>query len=139
MQENDLSRLLTRHHELVIKSNVLPKFNCAPFSITAGWNPLDAMTALEQAQVNLVKAQLGAVYLAAGVIEEQEERDRIVADADSGYSGLPEKLPPMPDTAAPGDPGDPTAPGAPDGQGSPSPTIKPPKPAAAPIRVAPGA
>ena len=147
MQENDLTRFVSRHHMLVIKSNVVPKFGLAYFTVTAVWNPLDAMTALEQAQVNLVKAQLGAVHIGSGVIDEQEERDRIIADPDSGYSGLPDKLPPMPDTAA-APPGSPAggaaspagegASGAGNGPGG-ADAVKLSKPAAAPIHVAPGA
>jgi len=106
LQEDDLSPLLDRHYALVVKSFVMPKFGMSEFQIDAAWRELDAMTALEQAQLNLLKIQGDAAAIATGEIDAQEGRKRLITDKDSGYNGLPEELPPMPDEApVPGQPG----------------------------------
>lgn len=120
IEDNDLTPMLDRHHELVVKSYVCPKFGCEPFDVTHSWNELDAMTSLEQAQLNLVEAELDAVLISNGIIESIEARQRIIADPDSGYSGLSDQPPPMPDEpnmptpppAAPAAPPKPTMPRA---------------------------
>lgn len=100
LQENDMTPMLERHHQLVIKSDVLPKFpDVQPFTVTAVWQPLDAMTALEQAQLNLLKAQADTTYVAAGAIDGQDIRKRIINDPQSGYNGLPAVPPALPPEA----------------------------------------
>jgi phage-related protein (TIGR01555 family) len=100
MQSDDMEPVLDRHYELVIKSWIMPKFNCPQFEVGVSWMPLDAMTAQEQAGVNATKAATDAALISAGVIEPQDARDRIVADRDSGYNGMPAKMLPMPDNPA---------------------------------------
>lgn len=147
IQADDLRPFLRRHHALVIKSRIMPKYGVKYFSVVATWNPLDALTAKEKAEVNLAKSQNDAVLIDIGSIDAQDSRDRIIADSDSGYNGLSNKLPPLPQPVgtpmeADGQggvqpvqgaagPGDPTA-GSPDAQ-------KLAKPAAANIPSSPGA
>jgi uncharacterized protein len=94
LQENDISPLVERHHQLVIKSEVCPKFNCVPFETTIVWKPLDTMTAVEQSQLNLIKAQTDEVNVANGAIDGADVRARLIADPESGYSGIKLQAPP---------------------------------------------
>jgi phage-related protein (TIGR01555 family) len=83
MQAHDLTPFLDRHYLLAIKS----EFGDA-FKVTVKWNPLDSMTAKELAEVNKLKADTGAVLFNTGAIDGQDERDRVINDPTSGYSGL---------------------------------------------------
>jgi phage-related protein (TIGR01555 family) len=107
MEENDLTPLLDKHYELVVQSVVKQKFpDQAAFEISVNWNELDAMTAAEQAEVNATKATTGLALIQGGVIDSQIEHTRIVNDKNSGYSGMPEEVPPMPDDPNPDGPAD---------------------------------
>lgn len=124
LRDEDLTRMLDRHYLLLIRSEVKPKFDIE-FSVEIAWNSLDAMTAQQQAAVNLLHAQLDAVLIANGTIDSQESRSRLINDPDSGYSGLTEQLPPMPDHLGPDD-----GTGQPPASAPPKPTI----PRATPIK-----
>lgn len=95
IQDNDLTPMLLRHYQLIVASYVQPKFG-GDFEIEIKWNELDAMTALEQGQLNLVQAQTDAALEAVGAIDAQDIRNRIIADPDSGHNGLKEAIPPPP-------------------------------------------
>jgi len=89
IQENDLTPLISRHHLLLMRSEIKPKFKVGKeFEIHLKWHPLDVVTHEEKAKVNLVKAQAGAIYVKNRVISPEDERARIVADKDSGYNGV---------------------------------------------------
>jgi phage-related protein (TIGR01555 family) len=88
IQTHDLLPLIERHHQLLIRSDIAPRFNIEPFPTTVTFNPLDAMTAKEQAELNKVKADTGAVLMSTGAIDGADERQRVINDPDSGYSGL---------------------------------------------------
>lgn len=96
LRENDVTPLLDMHHRLVCKSEIEPKF-ARKLRIDVSWPPLDAMSALEEAQVNLAMSENDAVQVGIGSIDAQDVRNRIIADKSSGYNGLPSALPPMPD------------------------------------------
>jgi len=103
LQENDMTPLLDRHYLLVMKSYIEPKFGVNK-RVDISWNELDAMTAQEQAAVNATKAATGAALVASGAIEPRDETGRLIADPQSGYSGLqipPPEPPPSP-AGAPG-------------------------------------
>jgi phage-related protein (TIGR01555 family) len=101
LQENDITPLIEKHHQLLIKSEVVPLFNCALFETTISWKPLDVMTAVEQAQLNLIKSQTDEVYVALGAIDGADARARIIADPDSGYNGIKlQAPPPLPEPGA---------------------------------------
>lgn len=95
MQEKDFSPLLGRHHLLAMRSEVLPKFKeLADAEIVVKWHELDAMTHVEQSQVNQNKADTGASLVASGAISSKEERARVANDRESGYYGIdPEDVP----------------------------------------------
>lgn len=87
LQEHDLTPLVNRHHEMVIRSDVQPKFGLK-FSTDISWLPLDAPTALEQAQINESKSATDVNLVNAGAITPMEVRQRLVNDPGSGYNGL---------------------------------------------------
>lgn len=88
IQCHDLTPLIERHHLLVILSEICPKFNIKPFTTTVVWNPLDAMTGKELAELNRLKAETGNILSQSGAIDGMDERERIIADPESGYTGL---------------------------------------------------
>ncbi len=92
IQSHDLTLLLDRHHLLVIRSEIAPKFGIKPFETTVSWNPLDSMTTKEYAEVNKLKAEAGAVLVQSGAIDGIDERRRITQDPDSGYTGIEEAI-----------------------------------------------
>ena len=88
IQAHDLTPLIERHWTILIRSEICEQFGVEPFTPTVMWKPLDAMTTKELAELNKIKAETGAVLINAGVIDGMEERDRLIADPESGYSGL---------------------------------------------------
>ncbi|WP_202973979.1 DUF1073 domain-containing protein [Fimbriiglobus ruber] len=98
IQQHDLSPLVNRHHLLLIRSHVAPKFKIAAFNTEAVWKPVDALTADEQAEVNLKKAQTDVHLAEAGAVDGTDIRQRLITDPDSGYNGM--------DPVVPNGPGD---------------------------------
>jgi hypothetical protein len=88
IQTHDLSALLERHHLILIRSEIAPAFGIEPFATCVTWNPLDAMTAKELAELNKMKAETGASLINNGAIDPEDERQRVINDPDSGYSGV---------------------------------------------------
>ena len=93
IQTHDLTPLIERHHLCLIRSEIVPEFGIAPFDTTVTWNSLDAMTAEEQANLNKMKAETGQTLMATGAIDGADERQRIINDPVSGYSGLIDETP----------------------------------------------
>lgn len=88
-QERDLTPLVERHHELVMLSEVIPRFpKLRDTEIVVKWHELDALTHVEQSTVNLNKAQTDNALIAAGSLTPQDSRQRIASDKDSGYHGI---------------------------------------------------
>jgi len=92
IQKHDLSALLDRHHELLIKSEIAPKYNIAPFNVVVSFSPVNALTAQDQAIINKAKADAGQVLIMSGAIDSAEERQRVINDPTSGYNGLQEDM-----------------------------------------------
>ena len=88
IQQHGLSPLVNRHHLLLIRSHVAPKFKLAPFNTEVAWKPVDSPTAAEQADINLKKAQTDETLVQAGAIDGTDIRDRLISDLDSGYNGI---------------------------------------------------
>lgn len=93
VQNSDLTPFLARHHLLAVRSHVAPKFGLKPFAVTAVFNPLDAMTAKEQAELNALNAQTDTAYVNIGALDGEDVRQRLINDPDSGYSGLSAVMP----------------------------------------------
>ncbi len=88
IQENDMSPLIERHHLLLIKSIIAPKFGKEVFDIEINWNPCDSPTAAEIAEINLKKSQTDSAYVNVGALDGVDVRNRLIADKDSGYNGI---------------------------------------------------
>jgi len=89
MQERDLTPLASRHHALVMRSEVVPKFeSLRDTEVVVTWRSLDVPTHVEMAQVNLNKAETDASLIASGVLGRKDSRARIASDRDSGYHGI---------------------------------------------------
>jgi hypothetical protein len=86
-----------------MRSEIEPRFKIRP-ELTVVWEPLDSMTAKEQAEVNEIEARTGLTLVQAGAIDGMDERARITADPKSGYNGLP-----IPEPEEPLDDGDTSA------------------------------
>lgn len=98
LQQHDLSPLVNRHHLLLIRSNVAPKFKMPPFNTEVAWNELDEQTAEEQADTELKKAQAAQAYVDMGAVDGFDVRNKLTADKHSGFNGI--------DPVVPGGPGD---------------------------------
>jgi phage-related protein (TIGR01555 family) len=93
MQERDFTPLAQRHHALVMRSEVVTKFPALKDAeIVVKWHELDAMTHVEQAQVNLNKAETDATLIATGALTPADVRARIATDKESGYHGIGKDL-----------------------------------------------
>lgn len=90
MQEHQLSPLVDRHHLLLIRSHVAPKFGIKPFETSVVWNPTDSPTAKDMAELNKLKAETDLVLSQVGGIDSFDARQRISQDKDSGYNGIPD-------------------------------------------------
>ncbi len=88
IQQHDLSPLVERHHLLLIRSYIAPKFGIKPFSTEVNWKPVDSPTAAELAEINLKKAQTDNTLVQTGGINGADVRDRLILDKESGYNGL---------------------------------------------------
>lgn len=82
IQSDDYDPFLTRHYELLCKSEGYD------FRVEIAWNPTDAKTAEQQAEINLKKAQTGETLINGGAISPDEERRRVREDKNSGYSSI---------------------------------------------------
>lgn len=91
IQINEMQPLLERHHLLLIKSEIAPKFNIAEFPTAVVWNPLDTFTAKELAELNKMKGETDSVLSAAGAIDGVDIRNRLINDPTSGYNGIEER------------------------------------------------
>lgn len=88
LQEHGLSQLVNRHHQLLIRSEVCPKFGIAPFNTEVVWNPVDSPTAMEQAELNSKIAQTDKTLAETGAIDGHDIRKRIATDKQTGYNGI---------------------------------------------------
>lgn len=85
IQTTDMTPITDRHHLLVARSS-FPKE--PGLAITTKWAPVRAAKPVEKADIALKKAQTAQAWVTAGVLSADEERDRLIADPDSGYAGL---------------------------------------------------
>jgi len=88
LQANHLTELLERHHLLLIRSEIAPNFNIPIFDTTVTWKPVATMSDDQVAALNKAKADTGQVLIMSGAIDAEDERQRIINDPLSGYSGL---------------------------------------------------
>ena len=87
IQTHDLEPLLDRHYLLLMKSEIEPKFGVS-FDFDIVWNPLDAITEKEQAEINLIKSQSDANYVNMGAVDGEIVHNKLMQDETSGYFNL---------------------------------------------------
>lgn len=88
IQENDLSPLIERHHLLMMRSFIMPKYLTKPVNLDLNWLPVDSPTAKEVSETNKVKADTDASLANSGAIDGFDIRQRLINDRDSGYNGI---------------------------------------------------
>jgi hypothetical protein len=95
VQEHDMLPLIEMHHRLLIASEIRPKFKSIPegWQPTINWNPVDTPNAKEQAEINEIESRIGNNLVNSGAIDGVDERNRLMADPDSGYNGLGDRDP----------------------------------------------
>jgi len=81
--QNDDTKLLERHYELLMKSEGINPFN---FEIT--WKPLKSPTPIELADINQKNATTDQLLQLAGAIDGNDVRNRLISDQHSGYCFL---------------------------------------------------
>ena len=81
--QEKIAPFLDRHYQLLCKS-----LFGEDHGLDVVWNKLDAMTSKEAADVQLVKAQTAQAYVMVGALDGADVRGCLIADEDSGYSGL---------------------------------------------------
>lgn len=74
--------------EVILKVVQLSLFGEIDPDIGIDFVPLYQMTPQEEADIRLKDSQAGTAYIAAGVIDPSEERERLARDPNSGYQGL---------------------------------------------------
>lgn len=74
--------------DTILKVLMLSMFGEIDEDIHFSFNPLYQMTAKELSDIRKTDADAAAVYIDRGVITNEEERERIARNPESGYSGL---------------------------------------------------
>ncbi len=89
IQEEALSPLVERHTILCQRSEGI----AADINFEIQWNPIDVMSAKEQADVNKVIADTDVAYAGIGALDGFDVRKRLAADHNSGHNGIEEVVP----------------------------------------------
>ncbi len=89
IQSDEFEPLLEKHHQLLIASEIAPKYKTGLFETTISWLPLDSTTAKGKAENNKLKGETDASYIAGGVLGPADVRKRLSEDPESGYHGIP--------------------------------------------------
>jgi phage-related protein (TIGR01555 family) len=74
--------------EVILKAVQLSLFGGIDPDIGFTFNPLYQMTPKEESEIRLSDSQADCAYVAAGVVDPSEVRDRLAKDPNSGYMGL---------------------------------------------------
>lgn len=90
IQANDLSGVLERHYDLLLRSEIEPEQKVAPGTLRANvdWAAVDSPTAKEYAEINKINADTDLVLSTAGAIDAMDIRNRVKMDPNSGYTGI---------------------------------------------------
>jgi uncharacterized protein len=74
--------------EIILKVVQLSMYGKIDPDITFSFKPLRQMTPKEIAEIRTANSTTAATYIDRGVIDSQEERERLARDTESGYQGL---------------------------------------------------
>ena len=89
IQTDHLEPLIDRHMVCMIRSDIAPRFQVAPFSVECTFEQLAVLSAKEQADVNYTKAQTDKLLAVdCQAITGEEVRARVAADENSDHNGL---------------------------------------------------
>ena len=86
--QTDMDVMLDRHHQLVVKSHIAPRFKIPHFELITVWEPVDSPSAKEQSEINMNNSATDLNLVGAGSIDGNDSRNRIIEDPKSGYNGL---------------------------------------------------
>lgn len=88
IQEHDMTPLLERHYEILLRSEFGIK---TPVEIV--WSPMDEPTEEQQANINKTKADTYNTLQATGAIDGQDIRDVLIKDKSSGFNSIDAEMP----------------------------------------------
>lgn len=89
IQAEAATPFIERHHLCLYRSVIAPKFGLDPKRSTEiSWRATDSMTAKEQSEVNEIKSRTAANYVNAGALDSLDVRENLVADPESGFTGI---------------------------------------------------
>lgn len=89
MQTHELTPFVRRHHLLVKLSYIVPKFGkLGQANTDVAWNPLDAPTAKEIAEINELNARADLALSQTGAVSDADVNERLRNDKNSGYSTI---------------------------------------------------
>lgn len=89
IQTNDMEPLIERHLLCVIRSEIAPAFQIAPFNFDVVWEPLSTLSAEELATINKIKAETYKILsVDTGAVSSEEIREVLAAEETSGFNGL---------------------------------------------------
>lgn len=90
IQANDMEPLIDRHLVCLIRSEIAPRFGIKPFAVDCTWEPIDSMSSKESAEVRKINAEADKIYAVdIGAVDSMEVREKVAADEQSGFNGLP--------------------------------------------------
>lgn len=88
IQEDDYAPFMEMHYRCLAKSmyDMDKEFN-------VHFEEIDTPTEKERAEINGIKAQTISTYLQSGIITEEEARNNLIKDPDSGFNDITDELP----------------------------------------------
>ena len=98
-QSSGMEPLLTRHYQLLAKSDIANKFPNAAMddkNFEISFNELDALTETERAEVNNKNANTDLTLVQAGGIDAEMSHKRVIQDPNSGYAAPDDEFEPEP-------------------------------------------
>lgn len=98
IQEGDFDTILAFHYKLLCLSE-----HGKDLELVTVWNPIDAPTEAELADIEAKQASTDMQYIQAGVIDASEVRDALRNNEDSRYHNLSDEMPEPPEMMAGGD------------------------------------
>jgi phage-related protein (TIGR01555 family) len=91
IQTDDLEPLVDRHHAVMMRSDIAPRFGIQPVALQIVWEPLDSITEKERAEINKLRADTDKILVEAGAIDGHDVRARLSSDETSGHGNLNEE------------------------------------------------
>ncbi len=89
IQENDLEPIVNKHHVCLMRSHIAHQLpDRKPLFVSIVWKPLAVLSDKEQAETNELKSRTAKTYQDSGAIDEYDIRDGLIADENSGFSGI---------------------------------------------------